>query len=119
MTSWPEIDYFHANTGTARARIAELERVAQANWHDLYRSRQDGSLWRVDREDKCQERFIVRIPSLLNWESFDSAPMEKQLLLSTRGGESQEQCLVAGCSSNAIKGSAFCLEHTYERGIRK
>lgn len=119
MTSWPEIDYFHANTATARARLAELEQVAQADWYDLYRRRRDGSLWRVDHEDKYQERFIVRIPSVLNWESFDSSPMEKQLLFSTRGGESEERCLVAGCSSKAIKGSAFCLEHTYERGVRK
>ncbi|GLS13064.1 hypothetical protein GCM10007935_04920 [Hydrogenophaga electricum] len=119
MPSWPEIDYFHANAATARGRLAELEHVAQADWYDLYRHKHDGSLWRVDREDKYQGRFIVRVPSLSDWESFDSSPLEKQLLLSARGGESEDRCLIAGCSAKAIKASAFCLEHTYERGVRK
>ncbi len=119
MNSWPEIDYFHANTAEARARLAELEHIAEVAWFELYRRKEDGSFWRIDREDKHQERFIVRIESFLDWESFDSSSLEKQLLLSTRGGESQERCLVAGCSSRAIKASAFCLEHTYERGVRK
>ena len=119
MSLWPPIDYFHANTATSRARLAELELVAQEGWHELYRHKTDGSFWRIDREDKYQERFMVKIKDFGTWQSFDSTQLEMQLLLDYRGGHSQDRCLVVGCEARAVRASAFCLEHTYERGVRK
>ena len=119
MSLWPAIDYFHANTAMSRAHLAELDLVAKEGWYELYRHKTDGSHWRIDQEDKYQERFMVEIKDFASWQSFDSSQLEMQLLLGSRGGHSQDQCLVAGCHEHALRGSAFCLRHTYERGVRK
>ena len=119
MSLWPLVDYFHANTATSRARLAELDLIAQEGWYELYRHKTAGSLWRIDREDKYRERFMVEIKDFATWQSFDSTQLEMRLLLDSRGGLSGEHCLVAGCQKHALLKSAFCLEHTYERGVQK
>ena len=118
-SDWPAIDYFHENTARARARLSQLEEVAHSDWHVLYRRMTDGSLWRLEREDRLQQRFLVRVEEQATWKDLDSSAMEKDLLLTTRGGVSRDKCVVAGCQERALLLSAFCLEHTYERGVRK
>ena len=119
MSLWPLVDYFHTNTATSRARLAELDLIAQEGWYELYRHKTAGSLWRIDREDKYRERFMVEITDLATWQSFDSTQLEMQLLLVSRDGCSGERCLAAGCQKHALLKSAFCQEHTYERGVRE
>lgn len=116
---WPEIDYFHAGTAKARAMMTQLELVDRHEWRELFRHKSDGSHWRLDGDDKYQQRFIVRVPDPEAGRNFDSSKLEKQLLCSQRGGESDEPCIVMGCNGKALKGLAFCLAHAYERGIRK
>ena len=116
---WPDIDYYHAGNATARDRLEALELVEQHGWYELYRNKEDGSYWRLDRGDKYQERFIVRIAEPGTWQTFDATELEKQLLLTHRGGLRTERCIVAGCKSTVLQKSAFCLDHTYERGVRK
>jgi hypothetical protein len=116
---WPDIDYFHFGTAAAQARLQALELVERHGWYSLYQRRSDGSYWRLDQEDKYQGSYIVRISIPETWRTFDATHLEKQLLLAQRGGLAAERCLVAGCASTAIRKSAFCLDHTYERGVRR
>ncbi|WP_018230335.1 hypothetical protein [Methyloversatilis universalis] len=99
--------------------MRELELVDRKNWYELYRRVEDGTHWRLDAEDKFQQRYLVQIDELGGWESFDSSALEKQLLLESRTGLGSDECICAGCVSLALLGSAFCLNHTYERGVRK
>ena len=117
--SWPSATYFNSGTAEARHRMADLEFVDRAKWYELYRRKSDGSYWRLDAADKCQQRFLIRIDNVKGWETFDSSPLEKSLLLARRGGLSNEQCVQQGCHELAVNGSAFCLNHTFERGVRK
>jgi hypothetical protein len=118
-STWSRASYFNSGTADARHKMAELDFVERANWYELYRHKADGSYWRLDADDKYQQRFMVRIDELDSWDTFDSRPLEKALLLEHRGGISDEVCLQQGCSLNTIGKSAFCLDHTYERGVRK
>jgi hypothetical protein len=99
--------------------MAELELVDRANWYELYRHKADGSHWRLGADEKYEQRFLVRIDDLAIWSTFDSSPLEKALLLERRGGLSHEVCIQQGCNERTLKGSAFCLNHTFERGVRK
>lgn len=119
MSSWPAIDYFHSGQALSRAKLAALELVAREGWYELYRHKTDGTYWRLDTEDKYQERFIVRIEDPMSWSTFDSSPQEKALLLSNRGGLTDSHCLTANCTQRAILGSVFCLDHTYAQGVRR
>jgi hypothetical protein len=116
---WPEIDYFNAATAKARNALSQLELIDRYEWHELYRHKTDGSYWRIDAKDKYQQRFIVHVPDVSSWKQFDSSPLQRSLLMSQRGGTSDEQCFVMGCKEKSLKGLAFCVGHAYERGIRK
>ena len=115
-TTWPCVSYFNSGTAAARTAMRELEFIDRKNWHELYRRPEDGTHWRLDAEDKFQQRYLVRIDDRQNWDSFDSSELEKQLLLESRGGLGAAQCVCAGCRVQVLLGSAFCLNHTYERG---
>lgn len=116
---WACISYFNAGTARARQCMAELEFVERANWFELYRRKADGSHWRLDADDKYQQGFLVQIESLEGWATFDASPLEKALLLEHRGGYADEVCVQQGCNGRTLRGSAYCLDHTFEHGVRK
>jgi hypothetical protein len=116
---WPAVSYFDDDSLSAREQMAELELVDRANWFELYRRNSDGSLWRLDVQNKYQQRYLVRIDERSGWENFDASIVEMTLLLEHRGGLGTSSCIQQGCTSPTVKGSAFCLSHTYERGVRK
>lgn len=118
-TPWPNASYFEDGTEAARSAMEELELLERANWYELYRRTSDSTYWRIALADKYQSRFLIRIEDLNGWSTFDSAPLEQQLLLQSRGGLGKESCMVQGCSQLVVLSSAFCLAHTYERGVRK
>jgi hypothetical protein len=117
--AWPAISYLHSGTAFAQRALAQLEFIDRAGWYELYRRTSDGTHWRLETEDKYQQRFLVRIDDLANWKTFDSAPLEKGLLLESRGGMSSETCMWQRCGAASLNGSAYCLDHTYEKGVRK
>ena len=119
QTDWPSASYFNAGTAEAQHRMQELELIDRANWYELYRHKSNGTYWRLDADDKYQQRFLVKIDALEGWSAFDSSHLEMSLLCNGRGGASTEKCIQMGCSELSLKGSAFCLKHTYERGVRK
>jgi len=48
-----------------------------------------------------------------------ASPLERALLLDRRGGVGEERCVRQDCAQLVLKGLAFCLDHTFERGVRK
>lgn len=116
---WPVVSYFHSGTAFAQHVLAQLEILDRAEWYELYRHKGDGTHWRLETEDKYQQRFLVRIDDIEKWKSFDSSPLEKGLLLESRGGLSSETCMWQRCDAPCLNGSAYCLDHTYEKGVRK
>lgn len=118
-TIWPKASFFDDGTEAARDAMGELELVERANWYELYRRKSDSTYWRIASPDKYESRFLIRIEDLNGWSTFDSTPLEQQLLLQSRGGLGKESCMVQGCCQLVVLNSAFCLAHTYERGVRK
>jgi hypothetical protein len=116
--AWPPISYFHSGTAFAKHALAQMELLDRAEGHELYRRVSDDTHWRLDTEGK-QQRFLVRIDDPRNWKLFDSTPLEKALLLQSRGGMSSEPCMWQRCEASSINGSAYCLDHTYEKRVRK
>jgi hypothetical protein len=101
------------------AFLASLAQLAVGNWVKLCRCSSCGQLWRVDEWDKYQTQIAVKVPTIEGWESFDSKPSELALLVSSRGGTSEAQCIWAGCKQRAVKGVMYCAEHLYETGARR
>lgn len=118
VQDWPDILYYHDGSRTADIVQATFREIDRTEWYVLYRG-PDGSYWRLDVWAKYQTRFLVRLKQREGWLEFDSTSLEKWLLLSNRGGCSDEKCRQAGCDLYALNGSAFCLDHTYEMGVRE
>lgn len=94
-------------------------RVATGYWVHLHKCTNCDQLWRLDEWDKYQSQFVVRIPSNIDWTQFDATSLQKQFLVQSRGGLSQELCGWHGCQSKCVNGVAYCVEHFYQTGARE
>lgn len=112
----PDIIYWESRPAEFESMLIEL---STGNWIKLFRCSECQQLWRVDEWDKYQVQFAVKVPSVDGWETFDAAPLEKLLLLQSRGGTSNNTCAWAHCGKPAMMGVAFCVDHLYETGARK
>lgn len=96
-----------------------LEIRERRNWVELYQCSSCGVFWRIDVYDKYQTRYVVRIENPTLWEQFDSQSLEKELLVNHRGGYLESNCSMKGCPHKKVKGSAYCVNHLFEYGVRK
>jgi hypothetical protein len=64
-------------------------------------------------------QFVARIPPGVKWEAFDASPLQKQFLIQSRGGLTEDECQWFGCQGKTVKGVAYCVEHLYETGARE
>jgi hypothetical protein len=119
LSSWPSIRYFDHETDESQQCLMELEFMERVDWYELYRHRKDGSLWRIEVLDKYQQSYLTRIDNSSNWSSFDASALQKSLLLESRGGLLSDVCIEKDCIDRCLKGSVFCLNHSFQRGIRK
>ena len=69
------------------------------------------------RVDKYQQRFLVRIDELASWHTYTQVPLKKRFSWIVE--VALARCVRQDCAQLVLKGSAFCLDHTFERGIRK
>ena len=98
---------------------ADFNLIDDKDWHQLYQHKTDNTFWRLDKWDKYQTQFFVRIETLSNWVSFDDKELRIVLLLNTRG-TSNEKCSWGNCNKSSLHGLAYCERHAYEEmGIRK
>jgi hypothetical protein len=96
-----------------------FELVESWSWYELYKHKGDGSFWRLDKWDKYQTQYFVRISDLDSWHTFDITPSAIQLLKDFRGVK-DSQCNWKDCANRALNNLAFCEFHAYnEMGIRK
>jgi hypothetical protein len=98
---------------------AGTDKIAAENWVRLHRCRSCGQLWRIDEWDKYQTRFVVRVPSAEAWETFDPVELQKQFLITSRGGLSDAKCVWSGCRNPQVKGVAYCADHLFQTGARE
>jgi hypothetical protein len=99
--------------------MGHLEKLETGNWIHLYRCRECGQNWRVNERDKYQVQFAVKIADVTRWKEFDSTSLQKQYLLETHGGLTEEVCIWAGCGQNRLKGVVYCVDHLYATGARE
>jgi hypothetical protein len=89
------------------------------NWVWLGACPQCSNLWKIDAWDKYQQQFVERVQDEDNWERQDTTEQRKQLLLKSRGGLTEEECIWAGCHQKRVEGVAYCLDHLWDTGARK
>ncbi|WP_316749614.1 hypothetical protein [Pedobacter gandavensis] len=93
--------------------------IDQSGFYELYQYKIDKTYWRLEKADKYQVQFLVRMESLNDWVNFDSRNLEIGLLLKTRGN-SIKKCIWAGCGEISLQRIVYCELHAYlEMGIRK
>lgn len=93
--------------------------VEELGWHELYQHKGDFSFWRLDKYDRLQERYFVKLPSQQDWTNYDSQELQIELLLRTRGA-SETPCIWENCTKSALHGLAFCERHAYlGMGVRQ
>lgn len=96
-----------------------LVRIANGFLCSLCRCNECGQLWRIDTHDEHHTQLAVKVPSTDRWESFDSRPFVKELMVSSRGGVTDAKCIWSGCKEHAVSGEAYCVEHLCQRGARQ
>lgn len=97
----------------------KLRKEDTGNWMRLGSCPFCGQLWAIDEWDKYQEQVVTRVSDRENWNEIDATELRKQLLLKSRGGLTDTNCIWTGCNAKAVKGVVFCLEHLWKTGARR
>jgi hypothetical protein len=98
-----------------RVKIVDIKN----NWIKLGRCSVCGQFWQLDEWDKYQTICAIKINDPANWQTFDDEPDRVQLLINSRGGLSDKECVKANCRDTALKSLAYCPKHAYEIGLRE
>ena len=93
--------------------------IDDKDWYQLYQYKIDKTYWRLDKWDKYQEQFFVRLGSPDHWIEFNAKELRIELLLKTRGITSNK-CIWKDCGRLSLKGLVYCERHAYEEmGLRR
>lgn len=103
---------------TSKQFLDSLRELGVGNWALLYGCSVCNSKWAIDAYDKFLERVGKKVTDETNWTPATESE-RKKLLYESRGGEGEDKCIWARCSGKVIIGTAYCLHHLYETGIRK
>jgi hypothetical protein len=97
----------------------DFDLIDDKGWYQLYQNKTDKTFWRLDKWDKFQEQFFVRLDTSDNWIEFDSKEFCIDLLRKSRG-ISDKKCIWKDCTNFSLQGIVFCERHAYEEmGLRK
>jgi hypothetical protein len=96
-----------------------LEKLEWKNWYELFECKLCGCLWTIDAFDKYVVPTVFKVKNRNNWPPSGTSPQRKELLLHSRGGTTDEDCIWQGCKKKRVKGVVYCIDHFYETGIRK
>jgi len=111
-------DAFYLDEGP-RGFEKALTRQDTGNWTWLGTCPRCGALWAVDEHDKYQHQAVTRVTSREGCDATDTTELRKQLLLESRGGTTDAECIWVGCHGKAVAGVVYCLEHLWETGARR
>ena len=89
------------------------------NWVWLGLCPECGAYWSVEEWDKYSHQVIIRVADKDAWQDQDTVGIGKQLLLKSRGGLTEEECIWKGCHHKRVKDVAYCLDHLWDTGARK
>jgi hypothetical protein len=110
----PVYTYFDPQRGISQRLRPFNEPVTASNWRELFRCEICGTFWRIDIEDKYQQRFVWKVGEYRDdWATVNLIDEEKELLLQRRGGNTNEACIWAGCEKMKVKsqvGMNRCIE---------
>lgn len=98
---------------------AKLTLLDIGDWVLLMQCPDCQQLYKVDEWDKYQTCYAVKLPLADNWTAFDSESLIKAQIVKQRGGLSEQLCIYAGCHTQQINGSAYCVDHLYASGTHK
>jgi hypothetical protein len=115
-SSLPEVFYLDEGPKGFEKDLKELD---AENWMKLLECPECGALWVVDEWDKYSWQVASRIESRDGWPTPIPDEKRKQLLLTSRGGTTDQKCMWKDCDKNQVKGVAYCIDHLYETGARK
>lgn len=98
---------------------SDFELIEDKGWYLLYLDKKDKGYWRLNKWDKFQEQYFIKLDSTDNWDTFDSKELEIQLLKETRGTD-DKTCIWTGCQRPNLMGLVYCERHAFEEmGIRR
>ncbi|MFZ6749047.1 hypothetical protein [Undibacterium sp. Ren11W] len=104
-------DGYHSFTDT-------LNTIEFGNWVKLMQCSECLQYWKLDEWDKYQTLYAVKIQNKDNWEKYDGTSLIKARIIQNRGGLESVQCLWENCGLNAVRASAYCVDHLYDNGAR-
>ncbi|HSU24971.1 MAG TPA: hypothetical protein VLI65_03215, partial [Pyrinomonadaceae bacterium] len=55
----------------------------------------------------------IKIATAFGWKDYDDTPIRLQFFVNSRGGLSDEICIMQGCKNNALLTLAYCPGHAY------
>jgi hypothetical protein len=100
-TGWRTSKYF-----------VSMPKIGEANegWRSILQCSECGQYWLVDEFDKAQSLFAIKIDNPNKPEESRLLEIHEQALLEKHGGESEQNCMFAGCGNKAVKDFAFCAK---------
>ena len=99
--------------------LDNLELIDSTPSYDLYKCKRCKQFWRINNLDKFIHQFVIKLQDDENWENEDFSDVEKEFILDYRGGKGDEECMKYGCENKVVKGTAYCIDHLYELGVKK
>ena len=99
--------------------ISNLDQIDSSSWYQLFKCSVCGQYWRVDNEDRLQERYVLKIKQFDGWQNIDITILAKQNLLASRGGTNNEICIWQDCANHQVKGVLYCIDHLWQTGARR
>ena len=93
--------------------LRQLKLVDHKPWLTLRRCPDCGQLWQLDVIDRLQTNLGIKIASTSGWKNYDDTAIRLQFLVNSRGGLSDEICIMQGCKNNALLTLAYCPGHAY------
>ena len=79
-------------------------------WRSILQCASCGQNWLVDEYDRVQSLFAIKIDSPTDLSEEKFLRIHKKHLIERHGGESKEECRMAGCNNKAVKEMAFCAQ---------
>lgn len=99
---------------------SHIELVDRTVWLTLQKCENCKQLWQLDNIDRLQVNLAIKFDKNVEWSDFDDKPSRFQYLIDSRGGVSEEICIMEGCKRQALKSLAHCPVHAFDHvGLRE
>lgn len=85
--------------------LTPIDRTA---WLTLQKCENCDQLWQLDNIDRLQTNLAIKLDTNVEWRDFDDRPYRYQYLIDSRGGLSEEICIMEGCQQKSLKSLAHC-----------